>query len=68
MVAIKFWGVRGSTPCANSENMVYGGNTSCVQITASHLDELLVLDCGTGIRNLGNDIIKENSRFEGIFF
>lgn len=51
---VKFWGVRGSTPCANSENIYYGGNTSCVQIQIPEYDKLLILDSGTGIRNLGN--------------
>jgi len=53
-IKVKFWGVRGSTPCANSENIFYGGNTSCVQIEIPGHDKLLVLDSGTGIRNLGN--------------
>ena len=29
---IKFWGVRGSTPTPQRENMRYGGNTSCVEV------------------------------------
>jgi len=53
-VEVRFWGVRGSTPCANSENIHFGGNTSCVQITIPGYDKLLILDSGTGIRNLGN--------------
>lgn len=55
-VKVKFWGVRGSTPCANSENILFGGNTSCVQIEIPGSDRLLILDSGTGIRNLGNSI------------
>ena len=53
-VKVKFWGVRGSTPCANSENIRYGGNTSCVEIEIPGFDRQLILDSGTGIRNLGN--------------
>ena len=68
MVTIKFWGVRGSTPCANAENMRFGGNTSCVQISATHLDKLLVLDCGTGIRNLGNNIMDRKEALHGNIF
>lgn len=60
-ISIKFWGVRGSTPCANMENMRYGGNTTCVQIDAPFLNSFLILDCGTGIRNLGNQIMKYRS-------
>lgn len=53
-VKVKFWGVRGSTPCPNSENIRYGGNTSCVEIEVPGHDRKLILDSGTGIRNLGN--------------
>ncbi|WP_240596781.1 MBL fold metallo-hydrolase [Rhodohalobacter barkolensis] len=55
-VRIRFWGVRGSTPCANFENIEYGGNTSCMEIDAPGMDELLIFDSGTGIRNLGNHL------------
>jgi phosphoribosyl 1,2-cyclic phosphodiesterase len=51
-VRIKIWGARGSVPSPGPETVRYGGNTSCVQVT---LDDgtILVLDAGTGIRNLG---------------
>jgi phosphoribosyl 1,2-cyclic phosphodiesterase len=52
---IKFWGVRGSTPSPQPENMRYGGNTPCVEVTVG--DERLILDAGTGIRNLGNSMM-----------
>ncbi len=68
MVTIKFWGVRGSTPCANSENMGFGGNTTCVQICSPDLHELLILDCGTGIRNLGNQLIDHEDSLTGNIF
>ncbi len=60
-ISVKFWGVRGSTPCANSENIKYGGNTSCVQIKIPGVDRQLILDCGTGLRNLGNNLVKYNN-------
>jgi phosphoribosyl 1,2-cyclic phosphodiesterase len=49
---IKVWGARGSIPAPGPETMRYGGNTSCVEVT---LDDgiTLILDAGTGIRNLG---------------
>lgn len=65
-IDIKFWGVRGSTPCANSENMNYGGNTTCVEIAG--LDELLIFDCGTGFRNLGNELIRSGEHLRGRVF
>ena len=49
---VKVWGARGSIPSPGPETMRYGGNTSCVQLTLSD-GTILVLDAGTGIRNLG---------------
>lgn len=48
----RFWGVRGSIPSPGASTARYGGNTSCVSL---HLREgqVLVLDAGTGIRELG---------------
>lgn len=67
-VAITFWGVRGSTPCANRENMVYGGNTTCMQIHIPGSSEILILDSGTGIRNLGNELVKSEEEINGRIF
>ncbi len=49
---IKVWGARGSIPAPGPETMRYGGNTSCVEVTLSD-GSTLILDAGTGIRNLG---------------
>jgi phosphoribosyl 1,2-cyclic phosphodiesterase len=51
-VKVKIWGARGSIPAPGPETTRYGGNTSCVQLTLSD-GSVLVLDAGTGIRNLG---------------
>jgi phosphoribosyl 1,2-cyclic phosphodiesterase len=51
---IKFWGVRGSTPTPQLENMRYGGNTSCVEVRLG--GHLYIFDCGTGFRNLGKSL------------
>lgn len=48
-----FWGVRGSTPTPERENGRYGGNTPCVELTAPDGTHI-ILDCGTGLRVLGN--------------
>lgn len=50
---VRFWGVRGSVPTPTMENLRYGGNTSCVAVALAE-DHHLILDCGTGIRLLGN--------------
>ncbi len=57
MMRIKFWGVRGSTPTPQSENMRYGGNTSCVEIRMG--DRIYIFDCGTGFRVLGHQLKSE---------
>jgi phosphoribosyl 1,2-cyclic phosphodiesterase len=51
-VKIKVWGARGSVPAPGPEMNRYGGNTSCVELKLSS-GETLILDAGTGIRNLG---------------
>jgi phosphoribosyl 1,2-cyclic phosphodiesterase len=54
---VKFWGVRGSTPTPQSENLRYGGNTSCVEVRVG--DQILIFDCGTGFRMLGQELVRE---------
>lgn len=52
---VKFWGVRGSIACPSPDHMVYGGNTSCIEISVG--DHIFILDAGTGIRNLGRELM-----------
>src|SRR5258708_12133931 len=56
---VRFWGVRGSTPTPQSENLRYGGNTSCVEVRVG--GHIYLFDCGTGFRNLGKQLIPENN-------
>lgn len=47
-------GVRGSTPCPGCEFSEVGGHTSCVAVEpGTGSDRWLVLDAGTGFRDLG---------------
>ena len=57
-MTIKFWGVRGSIPSPGATTVRYGGNTSCVSVDPGS-DKILVLDAGTGIRALGEDIERQ---------
>ena len=54
---VKFWGVRGSTPTPQAENLRYGGNTSCVEVRLG--DQIYIFDCGTGFRRLGHELKRE---------
>lgn len=54
---IKFWGVRGSIPCPGPRTMKYGGNTSCLELRFNGLKRIIIIDAGSGIRELGNYLI-----------
>ena len=54
---LKLWGVRGSIPVPGPGTVRYGGNTACVEIRAD--GELIILDAGSGIRELGLALEKE---------
>ncbi|MGI8435682.1 MAG: response regulator [Chthoniobacterales bacterium] len=54
---IRLWGVRGSIPVPGAGTVRYGGNTSCVEVRAD--GEMIVLDAGSGIRELGLELEKE---------
>lgn len=55
---IKFWGVRGSIPVPGPNTVIYGGNTTCIEIITSE-KQRIIIDAGTGIRELGNNLLKE---------
>jgi phosphoribosyl 1,2-cyclic phosphodiesterase len=57
MFNIQFWGVRGSIATANSRNIGYGGNTSCICVHAG--ERVLIFDAGTGFPPLGTALIAE---------
>ena len=56
---IRFWGTRGSIPTPGASTVRYGGNTSCVEVRDS-TGALLVLDAGTGLRELGINLMGAN--------
>ncbi len=56
---IRFWGTRGSIPVPGNSTLKYGGNTPCVEIRTSS-GKMIILDAGTGIRELGNYINNNN--------
>lgn len=50
-LVVRFWGVRGSIACPGHATLRYGGNTACIEVTCG--DRLIILDAGTGLRDLG---------------
>lgn len=57
---VKFWGVRGSIPCPGPNTVKYGGNTSCLELRFDDPERLIIIDAGSGIRELGNFMMKND--------
>jgi CheY-like chemotaxis protein len=55
---IKFWGTRGSIPTPGPATIRYGGNTSCIELRTDD-GTLFILDCGTGLRQLGQKLLQQ---------
>jgi phosphoribosyl 1,2-cyclic phosphodiesterase len=52
MLKVRFWGDRGSIPCPGPATVIFGGNTSCLEIRAD--EKLVIVDFGTGIKPFGD--------------
>ena len=65
---LRIWGARGSIPAPGPKTQRYGGNTSCVELRRG--ESVFILDAGTGIRELGDEIMRERAgrTFEGSLF
>ncbi len=64
---IKCWGSRGSIPVSGRSYNKYGGDTTCLEVRSRNND-ILIIDAGTGVRRLGDQLLKEGeSTFNFIF-
>ena len=52
---MRFWGVRGALASCSAETARYGANSACVEVEAN--GHTLILDAGSGLRLLGNDLL-----------
>ena len=59
-LSLHFWGTRGSIPSPGSRTVRYGGNTPCVEVRTSG-GWLIILDAGTGIRELGRSLLEQSN-------
>jgi phosphoribosyl 1,2-cyclic phosphodiesterase len=59
---LKFYGVRGSIPACGPGFEIFGGNTTCIRLTLEQAKRTIIIDAGTGIRNLGKDLAEEGIR------
>ena len=62
---VQVWGVRGSFPTVGADFQMYGGNTSCISVDLG--DSLVVLDAGSGLVSLGEQLLQEKRRRVDIF-
>ncbi len=56
---VRFWGVRGSIASPGPDTAEVGGNTSSVEVTCGQTR--ILLDAGTGIRSLGDSLMKDGA-------
>ena len=63
---VRFWGVRGSIACPGPETVRYGGNTSCIEMQIA--GQRLIFDGGTGLRVLGQSLLRETPLEGHLFF
>ncbi len=62
---LRFWGTRGSIPTPGPHTYRYGGNTPCVEVRTD-TGGLVILDAGTGIRELGQALVKGDASGAGV--
>ncbi len=55
---IRCYGARGPIPVSGEEYVKYGGDTTCLEIRSKN-DEIIIVDAGSGIRRLGNRLLRE---------
>ena len=53
---LRLWGTRGSCPSPGPSTVAFGGNTTCVEVRGDD-GHLVILDAGTGIRELGRSLV-----------
>ncbi len=56
----RLWGTRGSIPVSGQRFIRHGGNTSCIEVGCGN--ECVIVDAGTGIRDLGSVLLKGGPR------
>jgi phosphoribosyl 1,2-cyclic phosphodiesterase len=64
-IRLKLWGVRGSLPAPGVQTKIFG-NTSCIEMHCG--EQLFIFDAGSGIRELGLELLKSMPIKGRIFF
>jgi phosphoribosyl 1,2-cyclic phosphodiesterase len=64
---ISCYGSRGSISVSGKDYLKYGGDTTCITVTSKNGD-LIIIDAGTGIRKLGNELIEQEIKNFSMIF
>lgn len=64
---IKIWGCRGSITTPGPNTIRYGGNSTCLEIRSAE-GKLIIVDAGSGIRDLGKALQAESDVSQIRFF
>jgi phosphoribosyl 1,2-cyclic phosphodiesterase len=59
-IRLTFWGVRGSIPTPGPKTVKYGGNTACLELRFGADDRLVIVDAGSGIRELAGKLLSND--------
>jgi phosphoribosyl 1,2-cyclic phosphodiesterase len=59
---VRILGTGGSLPSTNPETFKYGGNTACIEVIEN--DQMLILDAGTGVLKIAQDVKASQTRFD----
>jgi phosphoribosyl 1,2-cyclic phosphodiesterase len=54
VLSLRVWGARGSIPAPGPQTLRYGGETSCLEISAG--ERTFLIDCGSGVRACGQSL------------
>lgn len=65
-LTIRFWGVRGSLPAPGPTTVRYGGETTCLEVMVG--PERVIVDCGSGARWLGLELMREGATGADLLF
>lgn len=60
---VTIWGCRGSIASPGPDTLRYGGDTTCIELNTEE-GRNIIIDAGSGIRRLGNKLIKDKSTSE----
>jgi phosphoribosyl 1,2-cyclic phosphodiesterase len=60
---VRIWGCRGSITSSGPDTLRYGGESTCLEVTTDS-GRVIIIDAGSGIRNLGKEILGSGNRTE----